>query len=80
MNAQRRRQILRAVDLIEEALQILWAAKMLNPDVFADLDLEAKVKDFYAKYYGYELSDDEAAKILANEEPEAKAAEVEKAA
>lgn len=55
----------------EEALQILWAAKMLNPDAFADLDLEQRVKDFYAKYYGYELTDDEAARILANEDPEA---------
>ena len=64
----------------EEALQILWAAKMLNPDVFADLDLEAKVKDFYLKYYGYELTDDEAARILANEEPEAEKADEEKAA
>ena len=43
-------------------------------------DMVAKVKDFYAKYYGYELTDDEAAKILANEEPEAEKADEEKAA
>ena len=53
----------------EEALQVLWAAKKLNPDVFADIDMEQETKDFYQAFYGYSLSDDEVARILNGEDP-----------
>lgn len=54
---------------VEEILQIKWAAALLHPDLFPDLDIEQEVKDFYAKYLRYELNDDEVATILANVDP-----------
>lgn len=53
----------------EEALQVIWAAKKLNPDKFEDIDMEQVTKDFYMQFYGYQLSDDEVAHILNGEDP-----------
>ena len=41
----------------EAALQVLWAAKMLHPDRFKDLDLKQETKAFYAKFFNYALTD-----------------------
>ncbi|WP_350454906.1 ABC transporter substrate-binding protein [Slackia heliotrinireducens] len=54
----------------EEALQILWAAKFFNPDLFEDVDMVQKTQEFYSKFYGYDLTDDEATRILEGELPE----------
>lgn len=43
----------------EEALQILWVAKTLYPDAFNDINIERETRDFYARFYGYRLSDAE---------------------
>jgi iron complex transport system substrate-binding protein len=43
----------------EAALQILWAAKTLHPDRFADLDVRKETKAFYAKFFAHTLSDRE---------------------
>lgn len=48
----------------EGALQPLWLAKVLYPELFADLNLESKVREFYKRFYNYELSDDELELIL----------------
>lgn len=48
----------------ETALQILWIAKTLHPDKFKDLNMVKEVKFFYSKFYCYELTDDEANRIL----------------
>lgn len=48
----------------EEALQTLWVAKALYPDLFTDLDLGREVKRFYEVYYKYRLSDLEVGEIL----------------
>ena len=53
----------------EEALQVLWAAKTLHPDKFADVDLVKETREFYKTYYGYDLSEDEAKLILAGNAP-----------
>lgn len=53
----------------EEALQILWAAKLFHPDKFEDLDMVEKTKEFYKKFYEYDLTDDEADRILAGDPP-----------
>ena len=39
-------------------------AKILYSELFADLNLEAKVREFYAKFYDYDLSEDELELIL----------------
>ncbi|BBB89792.1 MAG TPA: ABC transporter substrate-binding protein [Methylomusa anaerophila] len=48
----------------EEALQTLWIAKVLQPELFADVDMALEVKNFYRSFYSYELSDNEVSEIL----------------
>lgn len=48
----------------EGALQPLWLGKLLHLDLFEDLDIKKKVKDFYKAYYNYDLSDNETDDIL----------------
>lgn len=48
----------------EGALQILWAAKILHPEIFKDIDIAAETKKFYKEFLHYELSDDEVNYIL----------------
>jgi iron complex transport system substrate-binding protein len=48
----------------EAALQVLWAAKTLHPDRFADLDIEKETKAFYAKYFHHALTDSEFRSII----------------
>ena len=48
----------------EEALQILWAAKVIHPELFADLDMVAEVRKFHKKFYKYDLTADEAGRRL----------------
>ena len=38
---------------------LLWMAKSMYPDLFADIDLEQQVKDYYQEIYGVELSDED---------------------
>lgn len=54
---------------VEELLQVQWAAALINPDLFKDLDINTKVKDFYSTYLNYQLTDDEVKLILAAKDP-----------
>ncbi|MGL0749886.1 ABC transporter substrate-binding protein [Secundilactobacillus paracollinoides] len=56
----------------EEALQVLWAAKKLHPADFKNLNMTTKTKQFYSKYYKYNLSTTQANQILAGENPTTK--------
>ncbi|WP_312158411.1 ABC transporter substrate-binding protein, partial [Pantoea piersonii] len=49
----------------EVALQILWAAKQLHPQLFSQLDIVAATRAFYQRFYDYPLRADEAERILA---------------
>lgn len=53
----------------EAALQILWAAKLLHPALFMDLDVGQETKSFYARFFHYELTDAELASILNSTAP-----------
>lgn len=53
----------------EEALQLLWAAKLFYPERFADVDMVKKTQAFYKKYYNYDLSTENAKRILLGLEP-----------
>lgn len=53
----------------EEALQVLWAAKKLNPDVFSDIDMVAQAQEFYQTFYGFTLSTEQATRIVNAEDP-----------
>ena len=44
----------------------MWLAEKLYPDKF-HFDLETEVKQFYLRFLGYEVSEEELAKILSGE-------------
>ncbi|MFW6253703.1 MAG: ABC transporter substrate-binding protein [Chitinivibrionales bacterium] len=48
----------------EGALQIPWAAKVIQPDLFDDIDIKHTVRDFYSRFYEYAISDGEIEEIL----------------
>ncbi|OJU99442.1 ABC transporter substrate-binding protein [Nitrobacter sp. 62-23] len=52
----------------EEALQFLWVAKLLYPDVFADIDMVVETRAFYKDFYRIDLSDDEVKEFLSPSE------------
>lgn len=43
-----------------------WMVNKLYPDKTQKLDLKAKVKEFYTKFFHYDLTDDQVATLLAN--------------
>jgi iron complex transport system substrate-binding protein len=49
---------------INIVMGIPWTAKVLYPDKFKDLDLKAVTKEFYSKFYHYDLSDNDVDDIL----------------
>lgn len=42
----------------------MWLAKTLYPNEFKDLNLEQKTREFYKKFYNYDLSNEELKEIL----------------
>lgn len=54
----------------EEALQIQWAAKILYPEQFQAIDIVKETQFFYKTFMNYDLSEQEAARIVAGEAPE----------
>jgi iron complex transport system substrate-binding protein len=48
----------------EKPLYMLWLAKRVQPEIFADMDFNAEMKYFYEKFYHYQLSDEEIEQIL----------------
>ena len=55
----------------EEALQVLWAAQTFHPEQFKDIDLVKETREFYKTYYNYNLTEDEAKRIIAGQGPAA---------
>jgi iron complex transport system substrate-binding protein len=54
----------------ESVLLMEFIAKTLYPNIFPDLDMAAEVKDYYARFYRYNLSDSQVAKLLRGESPD----------
>ena len=50
----------------ESILGVMWLAEKLYPDKF-HFDIEAEVERFYQRFLGYEVSEEELAKILSGE-------------
>ena len=42
---------------IDTPITLLWMAKTVYPELFADIDLTKEVKTYYEKLYGIRLSD-----------------------
>lgn len=54
---------------VQSILQLEWLAKLLHPDLFQDLNMAQELKDFYATFFQYELTDEQANMILLHEPP-----------
>lgn len=54
----------------EAALQLLWAGKLLHPELFEELDMTQKTQEFYQEFLHYELSAKDAERILAGKMPQ----------
>ena len=54
----------------ESALQILWAGKIIQPQLFSDVDLVKETQDFYKTFLHYDLSADDAQRIINGEGPQ----------
>ncbi|MFW5827354.1 MAG: ABC transporter substrate-binding protein [Alkalispirochaeta sp.] len=50
----------------ESGLMLWWLAKTFYPDLFADIDLHEKIRDFYNEFYGYAVSESEIELILSS--------------
>ncbi len=48
----------------EVHLFLMWLARILHPERFRDLDLEKETKDYYARFYHYNLTTEEVKSIL----------------
>lgn len=42
----------------EAAMQVIWAAKLLHPEQFPDIDISELAKQFYKDFYGTEVAQD----------------------
>ena len=51
----------------ETTLCMKWMAKVINPEVFKDIDIRQDTKDFYENFFNYDLTDEELDTILATE-------------
>jgi len=49
---------------IETPLAILWAAKTIYPDLFKDINIRAETKQYYKRFFDFELSDELLEQIL----------------
>jgi iron complex transport system substrate-binding protein len=54
----------------DEAIQVLWAAKTIHPELFGDIEMIIETKRFHKEFYSYDLTDSDAQKILDAEPPE----------
>lgn len=53
----------------EEALQLQWMAKLINSDKFTNIDMVKETRYFFKTFMNYDLSEEEANKMLAGESP-----------
>ena len=45
-------------------MMLLWIAKTNHPELFADIDMEAEMKNYYKRFYNVELTDEHMEKIF----------------
>lgn len=51
----------------EQALAVLWLARIIYPERFRNIDITKEMKYFYTKFFGYHLSDTQVKEILTQE-------------
>jgi iron complex transport system substrate-binding protein len=45
-------------------LMMLWLAKIIQPELFADIDIIEEIKYYYKEFYEFDLTDEQAQKVL----------------
>ncbi len=50
---------------VDTPVTLLWLAKTIYPDVFADVDITQETKDYYKNVFGIDLTDEQAEMIFA---------------
>lgn len=48
---------------VDTAITLQWFAKMVYPELFADVDIEQVTKDYFNDYFGIELTDEQIEKM-----------------
>jgi iron complex transport system substrate-binding protein len=51
----------------ETTLCMKWLAKVVNPEIFSDINIRQDTKDFYKSFFNYDLTDEQLDKILATD-------------
>lgn len=54
---------------IQKILYLVYIAKTIHPDLFEDVDMAQLVVDFYKDFFDYELTIEDAERMLRHEEP-----------
>lgn len=52
---------------VEQPLGLLWTAKDIYPKQFAGVDLVARTRDFYSRFFGVKLSDGQATDLITSQ-------------
>jgi len=50
---------------VDTPVTLLWIAKTVYPELFADIDITAETRDYYREVFGIELTDEQAEMIFA---------------
>jgi ABC-type Fe3+-hydroxamate transport system, periplasmic component len=53
----------------EGAMLPLWLGSILHPGLFADIDMRQVVRDFFKRFYAYDISDAEIVEVLEHQSP-----------
>lgn len=49
---------------VEQPLTVMWALNKMYPEKYSEADLTRDIKDFYAKFFEYNMTDDEVKNII----------------
>lgn len=52
---------------VETPLMMKWLAAMIQPDIFADIDIKQEVSDYFQRYFNYTLTDEDYDQIMCAE-------------
>ncbi|MDF2922826.1 MAG: hypothetical protein K0R57_1740 [Paenibacillaceae bacterium] len=55
---------------LQKILLLMYMAKTLHPELFRSLDMQEELKEFYSRFFQYDLTDAESEKILKRENPD----------
>ena len=47
----------------DSPLSLMWIAKHIYPEQFSDIDMDAEIKEYYSRFYGIELTDEDLEKL-----------------